>query len=52
VVPSTSTLDPHGLVGKTFAVRLDALRDTGGFGELVHHVGEDMELARPLRLAS
>lgn len=42
-------LDPHGLVGKTFAVRLAALRAVGGFGGLVQHLGEDMELARRLR---
>lgn len=43
------TLDPWGLVGKTFAVRLAAMREAGGFGGLVHHLGEDMELARRLR---
>lgn len=42
------TLDPKGLVGKTFAVRLDALRQIGGFGDLVWHLGEDMELSRRL----
>jgi ceramide glucosyltransferase len=42
------TLDSAGLVGKTFAVRLPALRDAGGFGELVRYLGEDMELARRL----
>lgn len=42
------TLDPSGLVGKTFAVRTDALREAGGFGALVQHLGEDMELARRL----
>lgn len=43
------TLDPRGLVGKTFAVRLTAMREAGGFGGLVQHLGEDMELARRLR---
>lgn len=47
--PLLGTLDPWGLVGKTFAVRLSALRDAGGFGGLVRHLGEDMELARRLR---
>src|SRR5690606_35045969 len=43
-------LEPHGLlVGKTFAVRLTALRRVGGFAALVQHLGEDMELARRLR---
>ena len=43
-------LEPHGLlVGKTFAVRLTALRRMGGFAALVQHLGEDMELARRLR---
>lgn len=47
--PLLGTLDPWGLVGKTFAVRLEAVRDVGGFGALVQHLGEDMELARRLR---
>ena len=47
--PLLGTLDPAGLVGKAFAVRLPALRDAGGFGALVRHLGEDMELARRLR---
>ena len=42
-------LDEGGLVGKTFAVRTDALREVGGFDGLTHHLGEDMELARRLR---
>ncbi len=42
-------LDPGGLVGKTFAVRSDALREIGGFDGLTEHLGEDMELARRLR---
>lgn len=42
-------LDQAGLVGKTFAVRADALRDVGGFDGLTEHLGEDMELARLLR---
>lgn len=47
--PLLGMLDPGGLVGKTFAVRLAALREVGGFGGLVQHLGEDMELARRLR---
>lgn len=42
-------LDRGGLVGKTFALRSDALRAIGGFGALVDYLGEDMELARRLR---
>jgi len=42
-------LDRGGLVGKTFAVRSDALREVGGFDGLTAHLGEDMELARRLR---
>lgn len=42
-------LDRGGLVGKTFAVRRDALNDVGGFDALTEHLGEDMELARRLR---
>ncbi|MGH1346977.1 MAG: glycosyltransferase [Nannocystales bacterium] len=42
-------LDPSGLVGKTFAVRSDALCEIGGFDGLSEHLGEDMELARRLR---
>ena len=42
-------LDGDGLVGKTFAVRTDALREIGGFGALHRHLGEDMEMARRLR---
>lgn len=42
-------LDPRGLVGKTFAIRVDALRSIGGFAGLVQHLGEDMEIARRLR---
>lgn len=42
-------LDPDGLVGKTFAVRREALEDIGGFDALTEHLGEDMELARRLR---
>lgn len=46
--PLLGTLDPGGMVGKTFAIRTDALRHAGGFGSLVRHLGEDMELARRL----
>lgn len=44
-------LDPAGMVGKLFAVRSDALASTGGFGALVRHLGEDLELSRRLRAA-
>lgn len=47
--PLLGVLDPAGLVGKTFAVRLAALRTVGGFAGLVRYLGEDMELARRLR---
>lgn len=47
--PLLGTLDAGGLVGKLFAVRGDALRVIGGFSPLVHHLGEDMQLARRLR---
>lgn len=47
--PLLGTLDPRGLVGKTLAIRLAALRAVGGFAGLVQHLGEDMELARRLR---
>ncbi len=42
-------LDGSGLVGKTFAIRSDALRDVGGFAAVARYLGEDMELARRLR---
>jgi len=42
-------LDPHGLVGKTFAVRTNALRQLGGFEALDRMLGEDMALASRLR---
>lgn len=44
-------IDRHGLVGKAFAVRSDALDQVGGFGALVDVLGEDMELAARLRHA-
>ncbi len=49
--PLLAALDPRGVVGKLFAVRADALARIGGFGELVAHLGEDMELGRRLRAA-
>lgn len=49
--PLLALLDRRGLVGKLFAVRRDALATTGGFGALVSHLGEDVELARRLRAA-
>lgn len=44
-------LDGAGLVGKLFAVRPDAIRATGGFAPMTRVLGEDMELARRLRVA-
>jgi ceramide glucosyltransferase len=44
--PLLAGLDRRGLVGKLFAVRRDVLDDLGGFGALVDHLGEDMELGR------
>ena len=49
--PLLAGIDPRGLVGKLFAVRRSALQAIGGFEALTHHLGEDMELARRLRLA-
>jgi ceramide glucosyltransferase len=48
--PLLAGIDPHGLVGKLFAVRRSALESVGGFGALTRYLGEDMELARRLRL--
>ena len=47
--PLLAGLDREGMVGKLFAVRRDALDAIGGFGGLVQHLGEDVELARRLR---
>ncbi|AKT37315.1 glycosyltransferase [Chondromyces crocatus] len=47
--PLLAHLDPSALVGKLCAVRADHLARAGGFGALVAHLGEDMELARRLR---
>jgi ceramide glucosyltransferase len=47
--PLLAGLDRAGLVGKLFAVRRDALCETGGFEALVSFLGEDMELGRRLR---
>ena len=44
-------LDPGSLVGKVFAVRSDALAETGGFESYDGWLGEDMELARRLHAA-
>ena len=49
--PLLAGIDPHGLVGKLFAVRRPALDSVGGFGALTRYLGEDMELARRLRIA-
>lgn len=46
-----SALDPFGMVGKLFAIRRDTLEHVGGFGALIDRLGEDMELARRLRVA-
>ena len=46
--PLLSALHPHGLVGKLFAVRRDALEAVGGFESLVPFLGEDIELGRRL----
>lgn len=42
-------LDPGGLVGKIFAVRVGAMRAAGGFDRLDTCLGEDMEIARRVR---
>ncbi|HEU4409251.1 MAG TPA: glycosyltransferase [Polyangiaceae bacterium] len=47
--PLLAGLDPGGLVGKLFVVRREALDEVGGFNDLTHVLGEDMELARRLR---
>ncbi len=49
--PVLGALDPRGLVGKTVALRLDALREIGGFAGLRRYLGEDMELSARLRAA-
>ena len=46
-----SVLDRHGMVGKLFCVRTSALMAVGGMGGLEDVLGEDVELARRLRLA-
>ncbi len=43
-------IDPRLFVGKTFAVRLDALASIGGLAALREHLGEDFELARRLHV--
>jgi ceramide glucosyltransferase len=47
--PLLAGLDRGGLVGKLFGVRCDALAAVGGFGALISHLGEDLELGRRLR---
>ena len=49
--PLLAGIDPSGLVGKLFAVRRHALDTVGGFEAFSCHLGEDMELARRLRVA-
>lgn len=48
--PILARLDPRGLVGKLFAIRHNALETIGGFQSLVDYLGEDMEMARRIRL--
>lgn len=48
--PFLCGLDPTGLVGKTFAIRGEALRGIGCFTPLGDYLGEDFELSRRLRL--
>ena len=48
--PLLAGIDPGGLVGKLFAIRRPALHAIGGFEALTRTLGEDMELARRLRL--
>lgn len=43
------SLDPHGMVGKTFAVDAPSLARAGGFEGVTEHLGEDVELGRRLR---
>lgn len=47
--PLLAALDPGGMAGKLVAIDANALARVGGFGALVGHLGEDMELARRLR---
>lgn len=46
--PVLSRLDGASLVGKTFAIRSDALATIGGFDALADALGEDVMLARQL----
>ncbi len=48
--PVLSGLDPSGMVGKLFAVKRASLERMGGFEALREVLGEDVELARRLRL--
>jgi ceramide glucosyltransferase len=43
--PLLCALHPHGLVGKIWAARIDALTSTGEFGELARYLGEDLAMA-------
>jgi ceramide glucosyltransferase len=47
--PLLSKIDPEGLVGKLFAMRLATIERIGGMASLEEHLGEDMEIARRLR---
>jgi len=44
-------LDPGGMVGKLVALRRSDLDAVGGFSALRLHLGEDMELARRIRVS-
>lgn len=47
--PLLAALDPAGMVGKVFAVRLDRMEAAGGLRALGDRLGEDMEIARRIR---
>lgn len=47
--PLLASLDARMLVGKTFAIRANALTAIGGFGAFLDVLGEDVEIARRLR---
>ncbi|MBK6513059.1 MAG: glycosyltransferase [Polyangiaceae bacterium] len=49
--PVLAELDPRTMVGKLFAIRLDALEAVGGLRSLEAFLGEDAELSRRLRAA-
>lgn len=49
--PLLCGIHPNGLVGKIWAARVDALADSGDFGELARYLGEDLAMADRLRAA-